>query len=133
MTTPVRPNSLSGEDSFKVEGHLKPLLRRVVKGRKAPGRLLTIASPDSSRSSVPVVMIPRWFHPDFHIPSLLPEFFDLFASAAADLLDDAFDAFVVYQTGVYAQILSQPWGVLCALARDAQIWLFDDAPWKRQL
>ncbi|WP_019010303.1 hypothetical protein [Deinococcus aquatilis] len=134
MTNPPLPSFLYGEDSFDVDKRIKPLLRRIVKGQRPLDVFLPIASPESGRSSVPVVMTPRGFTPGFHMASVLPELFNLLVSKAMDILDDdAFDAFVVHQTNIYAEILSQPWGVLCALMRDAQMWLFDDSPLKDKL
>lgn len=37
------------------------------------------------------------------------------------------------QTQLYAEVLAQSRGVLCALPIDAQVWLFEDTTWKDQL
>ncbi|WP_157451683.1 hypothetical protein [Deinococcus aquatilis] len=129
MTHLLLPGFLYGEDSFEVSAHLEPLIRRIANGRPALDMLLPTAVPESGQSSVPVVMTPHGFTFGFHISSLMPPLYDALVNEALETgTEEGHAQLMTRLTDLYAEVLTTPWGVLCSLVNDAQMWLFEDSP-----
>ncbi|WP_019008016.1 hypothetical protein [Deinococcus aquatilis] len=127
MKIPFLPSFLYGDDSFEVSPRLKPSIRRIAWDNATVLSALNPApSPESQRSSTPVVMTARDFGPGFHLLALLPSLYDALIEVAVEMgSEEGYEQMTLRQTELYAEVLAQPWGVLCALPIDAQPWVFD--------
>lgn len=52
---------------------------------------------------------------------LLPQVCDLWMAEARYTDDQGFGQAVAFATGMYADVLQHPWGVLCALSSDSSL------------
>lgn len=133
MTHLLLPGFLYGEDGFEVSAHLEPRIRRIAKGSPALD-MLPNAVPESGQSSVPVVMTPHGFTSGFHMSSLMPPLYDALVNEALETgTEEGHAQLMTRLTDLYAEVLTTPWGVLCSLIHDAQLWLFGDSPLKDKL
>lgn len=129
------PSFLQGEDSFEVSERLEAPIHLIAQGTASIlGALMPVPSPDSRRSSIPVILATRSCAGGFHAPALLGALYDALVTVALETdTDEESEDVMARLTGLYRECLAHPWGVLCALPIEAQCWIYEGALIKGQL
>nr|WP_119674049.1 hypothetical protein [Deinococcus sp. RM]RIY03882.1 hypothetical protein D3W47_13120 [Deinococcus sp. RM] len=123
MTEAFLPHFLRGSDETSVYKPLQRAIASVAKGKGIAATLHPKPSADSSRSSVPIYLGRTIGGEGFYVADLLPRIYDAWMAWAVREDDPGFDRAVELATSIYADLLSRPWGVLCALSYDSFVWL----------
>lgn len=117
------PQFLRGQDEESVHKPLSRAAKVLARGKSVTEALRAIPSPDSGRSAIPIYLSRMISGDGFYVAGLLPLIYDAWMDEALGEDDAGFDRAVSAATELYADLLSRPWGVLCALAYDSFIWL----------
>lgn len=123
MSEHFLPQFLRGQDEASVHKALTKSAKGLARGQSVTEALHPIPSPDSERSDIPIYLSRMVSGDGFYVAGLLPLVYDIWMNRALGEDDAGFDRAVLAATGIYADVLSRPWGVLCALAYDSFVWL----------
>lgn len=123
MTGPHLPAFLRGQNSESIDHSLARPAAALATSQPVTHVLDLRPDPDSARAAVPLYLAPMVSGDGFHLSHLLPLTYDAWMRRALTLDDAHFNQAVQAATGIYADVLSRPWGVLCALPSSSVVWL----------
>jgi len=122
MTAPRLTDLLYGESSEQVDRRTASLARATALGLGDPHLRALDFRVEDLKADTPLFLTPTTA-PGLHLSGFLPQVYDAWLIAALKLDEQAFEQATVHASALYSDLLSTPWGLLCALGQDSFIWL----------